>query len=102
MPASSGEDLPVIPVGLPLYKKSANAGERAYHITQDDAPFIADVYVRALILLRKRIPNITDQGNIIAGFSNGGHSMGAFFADNRLASMFQYYILAEGGGEIRN
>ena len=35
------------------------------------------------------------------GFSNGGHAMGAFFVDKNLGAMFQYYVFAEGGGEIK-
>ncbi len=90
-----------IAVNLPLFKESlSNGPPPPIYINPNDFKHIAKQYSRILKLLREKIPNIANTGNVIGGFSNGAHTVGAIVEDKTLSKQFSHYILAEGGAEV--
>ncbi len=89
-----------VALSLPLYKKKLNTSGIDIYINSGDFKHIAEAYETAFGLLRKEIPNLSDSGWVVGGFSNGAHSIGGILKDNKIKKLFKYFIFVEGGSEI--
>jgi len=89
-----------VALALPLYKKRLNTQGIDIYVNASDFKDISKAYTSAFELLRKEIPNLSDSGWVVGGFSNGAHSIGGILKDSKLKKLFKYYIFAEGGSEI--
>jgi hypothetical protein len=64
-----------VALSLPLYKKRLNTSGTDIYVNSGDFKHIAEAYETAFGLLRKKIPNTSDSGWVVGGFSNGAHSI---------------------------
>lgn len=98
-------DKDFIAVAMPLFKKEINPeGVLKGQLigAYDDYPLISQCYKVMLNALSKAVPNIAEEGNVIGGFSNGGHTVGLLVSavDPFFMKHFDSFYLLEGGGNI--
>lgn len=87
-----------VAAGLP-YPKGASNPAQANMVGQFDK--IWAYHKRMIEEIVKRVPNIDPAASIVAGFSNGGHSIDGILRlakKDGLAEHFGIFILADGGG----
>lgn len=82
-------------VGLP-YPQGAN--DRYQDTMVGDFPRIWAYHRAMLKVLNQRVPNISSDRCVIAGFSNGGHCIDGYLKMYEPANVFSAFILIEGGG----
>ncbi|MBD3293727.1 MAG: hypothetical protein GF393_12445 [Armatimonadia bacterium] len=89
-------------VGMPLFQESLDRSTPAngLFITPDeDAETICSAYCAMLTKVYSAVPNIDTANNVLAGFSNGGHSIAAIVErrEQWLLQRFAHYFIVEGG-----
>ncbi|HEY1785563.1 MAG TPA: hypothetical protein VGG30_08445 [Pirellulales bacterium] len=99
-----------IAVNLPLFHVNPRSGigglavaglsvDISAVVGGEDASIIAPAYRAMLEKLFAAVPNAARRGNAIAGFSNGGHTIGSLIAakDEYFLTHFDAFALVEGG-----
>ena len=88
-------------VGMPLFQESLDRSTPAnglYITPQDDGETICHAYQTMLEAIYEAVPNIDTAGNVVGGFSNGGHSIAAIVDTDGdwLLERFRHIVIVEG------
>ena len=88
-------------VSLPLFKKvwDINGPAKGLFVLPDDYETISNCYRVMLRKLFDTVPNITRDGSVFGGHSNGAHTTGVLLAgrDNFILDHFEDFYFHEGG-----
>lgn len=90
---------PFVLAGLP-YPKGANNPGQANMVGEYDR--VWEFHRAMLERIHEKIPNLKREWSVIAGFSNGGHSIDGMLRvrdkEGALADFFGAFVIADGGG----
>lgn len=88
-------------VVMPLFKQKLDITEpaRGLMVSMDDIGVISTSYRAMLEKLKTVVPNITSEGSVLGGHSNGAHTTGVLLAgqDSFTLESFDTFYLHEGG-----